>query len=75
MVIKLGLPVLGSLTKISKFIVRSDFEHKSHKMRIKNWLSIDFELGSAWLWTYSHNQYTMLNLQYDGGVLSFHMFI
>ena len=60
MVIRLGPPVLESLTRISKFYGPSDSEHKSHTMTIKNWLSIDFELGTPWLRTYSHNYYTML---------------
>ena len=34
--------------------------------KIKNWLSIGFELESPWLGTYFHNHYIMLNLQYDG---------
>ena len=46
MVIRLGPPVLESLTRISKFYDRSDSEHKFHKRMIENWLSIDFELGS-----------------------------
>ena len=70
MVIKLGPPVLESLTRISKFYGPSDSEHKSHKMRIKNWLSIDFELGTPWLRTYSHNHYTML-----WGVFNFYISI
>ena len=45
MVIKLGPPVLESLTRISKFYDPSDSEHKSHEMTIENWLSIDSELG------------------------------
>ena len=58
---------LDSLTRISKFYDPSDSEHKFHKMGIKNWLSMDFELASLWLQTCSSlNHYTMLNLQYDG---------
>ena len=58
---------LESLTRISKFYDPSDSEHKFHKMRIENWLSVDFKLASLWLQTYSsHNHYTMFNLQYDG---------
>ena len=44
MVIKLGPPVLESLTRISKFYDPSNAEHKSHEAIIENWLSIDFEL-------------------------------
>ena len=43
-----------------------DSEHKIHKTRIENWLSIGFELESSdWEPTYSHNHYIMFNLQYD----------
>ena len=35
------------------------------QIAIENWLSIGFELEIPWLWTYSHNHYTMSNLQYD----------
>ena len=67
MVIELGLPVLESSTRISKFYdPTADCEHKFHKMMIENWLSIGLELQSPWLGTYSHNHYTMFNLQYDG---------
>ena len=43
-------------------------EHKSHKRKIENWLSIGFQLESYWLVmvTYIHNHFTMFNLQYDG---------
>ena len=58
--------MLESLTRISKFFEPGDSEHKFHKTIIENWLSIDFELASAWLRTYSHNHYTMFNLQNDG---------
>ena len=70
MVIKLGPPVLESLTRISKFYDPSDSEHKSHEMTIENWLSIDSELGPPWLGTYSQNHYTML-----GGVFNFYLSI
>ena len=66
MVIELGRPVSESSTRISKFYNPTDFEHKLHKTRIENWLSIGFELEFPWLGTYSHNRYTMVNLQYDG---------
>ena len=44
-VIELGPPVLESSTRISKFYDPTDSEHKFHKTRIENWLSIGFELG------------------------------
>ena len=65
MVIKLEPPAFDSLTRILKFYDTSDSEHKFYKIRIKNWLSIDFELQSTWLWTYHQNHYTMFNLHYD----------
>ena len=55
MVIELGLPMLESSTKIWKFHALTDSEHKFYKVRIKNWLPIEFELGSTWLGT--HTQY------------------
>ena len=63
-VIELGPPVSESSTRISKFYNPTDSEHKLHKTRIENWLSIGFEL-EFWLGTYSHNHYTMFNLQDD----------
>ena len=66
MVTELGSPVSESSTRISKFYDPIDSEHKFHKTRIKYCLFIGFELGSPWLGTYSHNHYTMFNLQYDG---------
>ena len=63
---KLGLPVLEPSTKILKFYEPSDSEHKHHKMRIKNWLSIAFELGSPWMRTCSHNNCTVFKIYYDG---------
>ena len=50
----------------SKFYEPTDSKHQFHKTRIKNWLSIGFELEFPWLETYSQNHYTMFNLQYDG---------
>ena len=44
MVIELGPPLSESATKISKFYNHTDSEHKLHKTRIENWLSIGFEL-------------------------------
>ena len=67
MVIELVSPVSESSTRFSKFYDPTDSEHKFHKTRIEYCLSIGFELGSPWLGTYSHNHYTMLSLQYDGG--------
>ena len=48
MVIEPGPPVSKSSTqtKISKFYEPSDSEHKLHKTRIENWLSIGLELTS-----------------------------
>ena len=52
---------------ISKFYDVTDSEHKFHRTKIENWLSICSELESPWwLETYSHNNYTRFNLQYDG---------
>ena len=65
-VIELGPPLSESSTTISKFYNPADSEHKLHKTRIENWLSIGFELEFFWLGTYSHNDYIMFNLQYDG---------
>ena len=62
MVIELGSEFL---TRISKFYDPTESEHKFHKTRIENWLSIGFELGSPWPETCNHNNYTMFNLQYD----------
>ena len=62
---ELGQPVSESSTKIWKLYDPTDTEHKFNKTRIKTWLSIGFELESPWLGTYSHNIYTMFNLQYD----------
>ena len=59
-------PVLDSSTKISKFCDPTNSEYKFHKTRIENWLFIGFKLEFPWLGTYSHNHYTMFNLQYDG---------
>ena len=64
--IELGPPVSKSSTRILKFYDSTDSEHKFHKTRIKNWLSIDFELGSPRLRTYSFNHYTIFNIQYNG---------
>ena len=44
--IELGPPVSKYSTRILKFYDPNDSEHKFDKMRIKNWLSIDFELAS-----------------------------
>ena len=44
MVIELGPPTSESSTGISKFYNPTDSEHKLHKTRIENWLSIGFEL-------------------------------
>ena len=40
---------------ISKFHALTDSEHKFHKARIENWLSIGFELECSWLGIRSHN--------------------
>ena len=47
-VIQLGPPVSESSTRISKFHDPTDSEHKFHRTRIENWLSIGFKLGSPW---------------------------
>ena len=39
-------------TWTTKFYDPTDSEHKFHKTRIENWLSIGFELESPWLETY-----------------------
>ena len=39
-VIELGLQVLNSSTRISKFYAPTDSEHKFDKTEIENWLSI-----------------------------------
>ena len=45
--IELGPPLVSkSSIGISKFYDPTDSEHKFHKTRIKNWLSIGFKLGS-----------------------------
>ena len=36
----------------SQSFMTNDSEHKFHKTRIENWLSIGFELESPWLGTY-----------------------
>ena len=64
--VELGPPVSESLTRVSKFYDPTYSEHKFHKTRIKNWLSIAFKLGFSWLRTYSHNHYIILNLQCNG---------
>ena len=64
--IELGPPVSQSSTWISKSYGLTDSEHKCYKRKIENWLFIGFELKSPRLVTYSHNHYTMFNLQYDG---------
>ena len=64
--IELGPPVSQSSTWISKFYGLTDSEHKCYKRKTENWLFIGFELKSPRLVTYSHNHYTMFNLQYDG---------
>ena len=61
-----------SSTRISNFYNPTDTEHKLHKTRIENLLSIGLELESHWLGTYSHNHYTMLSLERDG-VLNFYI--
>ena len=58
---ELGLPMSQSSTTISKFYNLTDSEHKFHKTRIENYLSIGFEPEFPWLGTYSHNHYTMFN--------------
>ena len=57
-VIELGPPVSKSSTWISKFYDPTDSEHEFYERKIKNWLSIGFELESTWLVTYRHNHYT-----------------
>ena len=47
MVIELGLPISESSTRISKFDVPTDSEHKFNKTEIENWLPIRFNLGSS----------------------------
>ena len=51
---ELGLPVLESSAKISKFYAPADSEHKFNKTEIENWLPIGYNLGSSWLETRSH---------------------
>ena len=53
--IELGLPVLESSTKISKFYAPTDSKHKFHKARIENWPPIEFKLGVPWLRILRHN--------------------
>ena len=64
-VIELGPPVSKSSTWISKFYDPTDSEHEFYERKIKNWLSIGFELESTWLVTYRHNHYTMFNSRYN----------
>ena len=65
-----------SSTSISKFYEPPDSDHKFHKTRIENWLSIGFELGFPWQRTYCYNHYTMFNTQDDReGVLNFYISI
>ena len=59
---------VGVLSKDFKVLWPTDSEHKLHKTRIENRLSIAFDLGSPWLGTYSHNHYTISTLQYDGSL-------
>ena len=59
MVSETGLPVLESITRISKFYALTDSEHKLNKIEIENWLPINYNLGLSWLGTCSHNHYTM----------------
>ena len=47
MVIELGLPVSEPSTGSQNFPPPTDSEHKFHKMGIKNWLLIGFNLGSS----------------------------
>ena len=63
-VLELGPSVMQSFTWIQKFY--DPTEDKFHKAKSENWLSISFELEFSWLGTYSHNHYTMFNLQCDG---------
>ena len=51
MVIELGPPMSVSSTKISKFHALTDSEHKFHKVKIKNWLPIGFQVGVPLLGT------------------------
>ena len=60
MVIEFGMPASESPAKISKFYNPTNSEHKIHKTRIQNWLSIFFEQEYPWQRNYSHNHYTML---------------
>ena len=60
-VIELGPPVSESSTRISKFYAPSNCKHKFNETEIENWLPIQFNLGSSWLETRSHNHYTMFN--------------
>ena len=46
----------------SQSFMTNDSEHKFHKTRIENWLSIGFKLGFSWPRTYCHNHYTMLSI-------------
>ena len=47
--IELGPPMSESSSKISKFYVPTDSEHKLNKTRIENWPPIEFKLGFPWL--------------------------
>ena len=44
---ELGLPVLESSARISKFYAPNDSEHKFNKTEIENWLPIGYNLGSS----------------------------
>ena len=55
MVLVPGLAVSESSTRILKFYVSTDSEHKLHKTGIKNWPPIGFSLQSSLLGTCSHN--------------------
>ena len=65
-VIEFRPPVSESSARICEFYDPTNSKHKIHKTRIENWLPIGFELGFPWLRAYSHNRYTIFNLQYDG---------
>ena len=51
----LNLTKQATLTKILKFYVPTNSEHKLHKARIKNWLPIEFKLGFSLLRICRHN--------------------
>ena len=51
----IGPLVSESSTKILKFHAPTDSEYKFHKVKIKNWPSMEFKLGFPWLRINRHN--------------------